>query len=138
MFDSESIKDLEGKTIKELVINSEKTTIGFILDNGKTLWANAVGDCCSFEHVNGVDALIGQTINKVVEREMPEAEGEHGDEVVQYYGWTFETNKGRCDLEMRNRSNGYYGGWVNVSDKVLDQYDGEEAMPSVRPLSEDF
>jgi hypothetical protein len=141
MFGNDDMKALEGKTVKSLTINSDKTTIGFVLDDGRTLWANAVGDCCSsswFEHVEGIDALLGQKINKVVEREMPKPTGDRGDEVIQYYGWTLETNKGRLDLEMRNSSNGYYGGEVNVSDKVEDQYGQEEPIPETKPLVEDF
>lgn len=83
------------------------------------------GDCCStswIEHINGIKFLLGHTVLKVATREMPaSADNIVGHDVVQFYGWTLETDAGRCDIEMRNDSNGYYGGSLE-RDYGQDQY----------------
>lgn len=135
---------LVGKSVRGLRINADKDVIALELADGATLYLAAVGGCCSrswFEHLNGISALLDTPILRVVDKPMPEATeqaGEYGDEHTQYYGWTLETANGRCDLEMRNASNGYYGGEVIVSDVVSDQYHCEVDIPEMAPLAEDF
>lgn len=135
------MKELEGITVKSIEINADKDVIRFNTTDGKQFYASAVGDCCStswFEHVNGVDVLFGRKVNRVVEREMPEESAVDG-ETVRYYGWTLETDAGRCDFEMRNRSNGYYGGNVNVAEgRALNQYNDETEIPKMKQLTDDF
>jgi hypothetical protein len=110
---------LVGKTIKEVRLGNEKIYLIFICDDDTFLALCADGDCCSsswIEHLNGLDFLIGHKINRVVEREMPEGHDSVEHDWLQYYGWTLETNVGRFDIEMRNASNGYYGGYLTVLD----------------------
>lgn len=129
---------LVGKTVAKLEVNAEKKVIRFTLSDGSVLFASAVGDCCSqswFENLEGEEALIGNPVISVVDRKMPEAEDktdgpEYGN-LTQFYGWTLETSRGRFDIEMRNESNGYYGGNVIVSDVISDQYNSEVEEPFV-------
>lgn len=124
-------KFLVGKIIKEMHINAEKNVLRFILDNGDLIYASAVGDCCStswFEDIEYAECLYNNTILKIFEREMPERfrdEKTIDKDFIELYGWTMETQSGRCDIEMRNQSNGYYGGEVIVSDVISDQYHTE-------------
>ena len=121
-----------GKTISNIEMNADKTVMRFTLSDGAVLYASAVGGCCScswFEHIEGEDALIGHEVLRAVEREMSEAidktNGPDYGDLTQFYGWTLETDRGRFDVEMRNESNGYYGGSVIISDVVSDQYHSE-------------
>ena len=109
------MEELKGVAVKSVEINNAKDLIVILSENGDKWYLSATGDCCSsswFEHIEGIDALIGETINKVVDREMPEGRDDEEHEHLEFYGWTLETAKGRCDIEMRNASNGYYGGDV--------------------------
>ena len=129
-----------GKTVIKMEVNDEKDVIRFKLSGGDVLFASAVGDGCSyswFEHLEGEEALIGHPVISVVERKMPEAEDktdgpDYGD-LTQFYGWTLETSRGRFDIEMRNESNGYYGGAAIISDVISDQYNCEKDEHSFAP-----
>lgn len=119
------MKEFIGKKISAIRINSTKDILVFNLADGCTLFASAIGDCCStswFEHLSGIEALIGHEIIEIVERVMPEQEEKNKYEYIQYYGWTFVTERGRADLEMRNSSNGYYGGYCEVNYYARNQY----------------
>lgn len=130
---------LTGLTIRSALIGNEKETLILTTDSGKKYEFNAVGDCCSnswFEHMNGVESLIGHAILNVITREIPEdkqtaSSHELNDDVISYYGWTIETVAGRFDIEMRNASNGYYGGYIEQG------YEAKEVYPGFKPL-EDF
>ena len=142
---SEGMKDLIGKTVKAIRINDVKDLIELTCDDG-ILYLSAVGDCCStswFEHMTGVEALIGHTIKNVLVREMPPPKTDDEDDefdVTDFYGWTLETEAGRCDIEMRNQSNGYYGGTCEVSSKALDQYgrEREDKDSTTKAVTDDF
>jgi hypothetical protein len=110
-------KDLHGKKVQAVSINKEKdlVRIDFKAFGKSYVYLRAYGDCCStswFEHIEGLQFLVGGTISDVVEREMQkEFEDSNGDS-IQVYGWSIKTDKGQCEIEMRNSSNGYYGGSV--------------------------
>lgn len=76
----------------------------------------AEGECCSrswFEHVSGVDELVGHTVAGFEIINMPEipAEQQKGTDVT--YGYQLTTDKGRFMIEMRNSSENFpYGGYV--------------------------
>lgn len=87
--------------------------------DGVTFVIGCEAECCSrswFEHVSGVDALYtpgpyasDTVVTSVRFIEMPDVVDRH-DEFVQCYGLEIRTNKGRFEIELRNESNGYYGG----------------------------
>lgn len=115
--DVDLLKLLIGKTIKEVRLK-EKDHLAFICTDGTYLLLYTEGDCCSIswiEHFNGLSALIGQTVNNVVTRDMPKIPDRAEFECIECYGWTLETAAGRCDIEMRNESNGYYGGTLRLT-----------------------
>lgn len=122
-------KALIGKRVETIDINPDRDLLRFSLAGGEVIYASAVGGCCSrswFESIEGVDALIGHEVLRVTDRAMPPENDKTGDpeygSLIQFYGWTIETSRGRFDIEMRNESNGYYGGEVIVSDVASDQY----------------
>lgn len=116
----ETFKDLVGKTIIE--IRGDSSALYFVTNEG-TFKATADGACCShswFEHFDNPEFLIGAKVESVedvdansviTEREYQEK----GYDSIQQYGYKFTTLKGNAILELRNDSNGYYGGCASVS-----------------------
>lgn len=89
--------------------------VEIVSDKG-TLRGTPEGDCCSQSWIENVecDAPHGALFVGLIDDdpELPVPEWHDGDERRVYFG-TFITDKGRITWEMRNESNGYYGGWVN-------------------------
>ncbi len=113
-----TLEDLIGATVTEVAHTSEVVTL--TTDRG-TFKLLAEGDCCSvswFEHVDD-DGIAGGVVTRVEDSGEPEGWVEPADnsehEVLQYYFTTISTTKGRLMFEMRNSSNGYYGGFIAVS-----------------------
>lgn len=139
------LRDLCGKTVKAVELNADKTFLVFVLDDGGVSAWSTEGDCCSnswIEHINGVDTLLGRKVNNIVDREMPNVDTADEYECIQCYGWTIETDGGRCDIEMRNSSNGYYGGWLQKQEmnNIQDQYHSptNEPAPTRQLVTADF
>jgi len=114
---------LLGKTIVAVHTTAGRDAIGFVMASGETLLFWAEGDCCSrswFEHVTGLVHLLGAEITGIKDRPMgeaietlsPEQKRAFHDRELKLYGWTIMTTRGYFDVEMRNSSNGYYGGYI--------------------------
>lgn len=126
-----SFRELIGKRVQKLYIDSDKQTLSFVTDQGLQIYS-ALGDCCSdswFEHLSGVKDILGKVITGVTEIECAEVMGTK-QEVDRVYSYKFtlgEEAVGRFEVEMRNSSNGYYGGSVEIS--VNDPlFKGEEVV----------
>lgn len=113
-------KELVGKKVIE--IRGDKDCLYFVTNEG-TYRAEAEGDCCSvswFEHLDNPEFIIGSEITGVEEVDADSVitdreHQENGYDSVQQYGYKFTTTKGNAILEMRNDSNGYYGGYVSFT-----------------------
>lgn len=110
---------LIGKTIQQVLIDEEKYVLVFKTNDGDYIYAT-YGDCCNdvwFNHIDGVDALIGGTVIDVDQSSWEEAEAtrDYCDEIAF---WTIKTNKGYSKIEVRNSHNGYYGGYVCEIEEV--------------------
>lgn len=119
---------------KILAVHGDTDTLEFVTENGVIVYG-CEGDCCSsswFEHVSGIDNLIGHTVTNVEEISMnsitPEEEKNY--ECLQQYGFRISTDKGYFEVDMRNSSNGYYGGYIT------GPYSRTE--PSLKEIKEDF
>jgi hypothetical protein len=113
-------KLLEGHKI--LALHGDRDTLQFTTEF-ETLSYGCVGDCCSnswFEHISGVEFLVGHTIVKTENIDMNSItpEDEKGHECLQQYGYRLTTDKGYFEIDMRNSSNGYYGGYIVGPRKV--------------------
>lgn len=126
-----NMEKLKGRKVLSVAINPDKTTLKFILEAGlydnPILAYDAVGDCCSsswFNNITGIANLIGEEVLEVVDKEeLPESTGSEDEgEYIQYYGFTLKTNKGFCDIEFRNSSNGYYGGYLEENTAPNDDF----------------
>jgi hypothetical protein len=118
------IEQLVGRKTVSVEINEEKDLMLLKFEDGSQLYISATGGCCSkswFEHVSGVEALLGEVVLAVDVRQMP-ADTEVDYETIRYYGWSVKTARGSFDIEMRNQSNGYYGGDIKVASRPLDTY----------------
>lgn len=116
-----------GKTIKEFVFT--KKVLTFVFEDDETLELYAQGGCCSkswFEQIAGEESLEKGAIlynvefiniNDVIDSKDND---EYNYNTIKYYGIKFKTSLGYADIDMRNSSNGYYGGFISIN--IDDQY----------------
>ncbi len=132
---SEILETLLGKKLVGVKISKDKTVICFEMKNGGYRAIAADGECCSsswFEHCQNAEALSGATVTKIAVREMTEHEEPgKGDGYIKVYGFEVVTDRGTFYIELRNASNGYYGGYL-VEVKLSD------LRGPLEPLTEDF
>jgi hypothetical protein len=108
-------KHLEGKTIKKVMIAKDKKAIKFITNEGDII-ARADGDCCSSSWIEHVELPAMGFPTKVVSEqdiEMPDLGNPNEYDEIAYYGYKITTDKGDMIIDYRNKSNGYYGGWLS-------------------------
>ena len=118
-----NLEDLVGKTVIEVRMDATNTNIQFQTDAG-VLSYTTYGECCSeswINHISGLQAIIDQKVLKIPEIEMGEiTKGQEGfsgkQKVDSIYSFKIFTSQGVCELEMRNASNGYYGGSLFKSE----------------------
>lgn len=106
---------VKGETL--LGVSGGSDTITLTTDK-HVVTLRAYGDCCSsswFEHCDEVGAIGGQIV-EFTNDPMPEGNfpDNVGDEYFSYDFVTLRTTKGRVHIEMRNSSNGYYSGYIDV------------------------
>lgn len=113
--------DLTGKTVQSIWIEDGEANLLLKMADGDVCFS-VEGDCCSeswFADFTGVDTLLGQTILAFEETPMPDehvTDGRSRQEYDSLYGYRFTTARGHADLIFRNSSNGYYGGWMVLTD----------------------
>lgn len=136
------IDSLAGLEVQSAHINEENDLIQLNTNRG-TLYLSWVGDCCAqcfLAHVSGTQFLIDATILSAEHSEWVDTSDSNREEgyVIESMGTTIKTSKGTVTFESRVSHNGYYGGWIRISDIPLDQYDDKiEDFSALRPL-EDF
>ena len=149
------MKELLGQEITAILTNDDHTYLVFILEtfsNPEYLIYEAVGDCCStswFESINNQECLIGHKIIGIeMKKEFPPDDQHRSDPVedddgdcISIYGYTIKTEAGYSDIEFRNASNGYYGGWCEYKpdlklEKGCDYIalkDGDKEIAKLKP-----
>jgi hypothetical protein len=106
------MKELFGFEIEAIYTNKSRTLLAFINSWGKNYIYEAIGDCCSetwFESISDLNVLLDSEVIGLEKKFLPNVSSEKGS-LIQAYGYTLKTEKGYCDIEYRNESNGYYGG----------------------------
>lgn len=121
------MRSLIGKKIKTIFV--DKYTNGYIVfvfspTNEYSVFS-AVGDCCSeswIEDIHNHEFLIDATILDVGVKNIEVKDEDYkspacvarfdqwNNSVLQIWGYSIKTDKGICDIELRNMSNGYYAG----------------------------
>lgn len=126
--------EMIGRTVAAVYAKKGGTEIGFDTDLGYIEYG-CEGYCCSsswFEHISGVDNLIGQKIVETKNIDLPEPpeEDSKDHECLQNYGYRLVTTSGFFEVEMRNSSNAYYGGNITGPSKGTTN--------NLKVLKEDF
>ena len=123
------MEELIGKKITKVEVNGDSTVMVFTDANGDKIAYEALGDCCSyswFSDITGLGNLVEHTVSEIVDREefseeeQKRAEKQGDYECLALYGHLIKTEKGTCDIEYRNDSNGYYGGWCQLTTTIPD------------------
>lgn len=120
------IKSYLNKTIKGFKFSEDIVVLLF--EDSSSLVLSALGGCCSkswFETLSGEEDLEGAILQnlELIEYENKRLEIEEDYSVIKFYGVKITTNRGYTDIDMRNESNGYYGGYIGLN--TFDQYNGE-------------
>lgn len=123
------MKELVGKTIKELYVNEDQSLLKFVTDQGELIYETE-GDCCSetwFADIIFNWKFFQTPVTDVTELDVPAwldrlitKDGRTRQEFDQAYGYNvkadstntmyYSGNGTSCDIIFRNSSNGYYGG----------------------------
>lgn len=114
-----------GRKVRRVGLNLGKDLLVLELYDSSPVLLSAYGDCCSlswFEHINGTIFLEGAVIQSVEGVYMSHKDAgpdQDKDECnyIKVYGYKIRTDKGIFEIEMRNSSNGYYGGNIEVYQK---------------------
>jgi len=120
------MKELAGRTIERVERDEKSHHLAFYTSKGERLLYVCVDDCTCDEtwvhHFSGVSAVLGGTISAI--EEIPEYESypatrqedDHGEHRVRdrVFGYRLITNKGTAVVELRNSSNGYYNGSMEL------------------------
>jgi len=125
------MKELLNKVISGLKVSQDQCYLLFEHPNGASTMYVAYGTCCSetwFADIIGVEALLGATVTNVEAVPMESVEdGRSRQEHDEFYGVKLTTTKGYVDIVYRNSSNGYYGGYIELADKVY----GEQSFKNI-------
>ena len=120
MYD-DAFSSLVGRRIAKVYRNETKDHLRFVVadSSGGEVHFEMVGDCCSsswIEHMSGVCFLIGAIIAEVTPGTEVETIDNHPEhDCLRFYNYNIRTDKGICAVEMRNSSNGYYGGSIDLA-----------------------
>lgn len=127
------MNELVGKKVRVVSLSDDATVLVFYADEG-TVSYSTYAECCSeswINHVSGIDNLVGHRVRSVSAPEWEEVvQLEYGDEgfsgrqeVDSAYSLQVFTDRGVCEFELRNASNGYYGGSLDLVDVVPDGHE---------------
>jgi len=125
-------RDLEEALIGEIpvdiALSPSKLSLGIACASGKIVVYEATGDCCShswFESIYGETQVLGSPVTgiRAVNIDLLSVYGmKHNNEceendsgIISYYAYEIATNQGKCLIDFRNSSNGYYGGQMEPS-----------------------
>lgn len=127
------MEELIGKTVVNLYISHDgEYELRFEDSEGMFHCFRAEWDCCNdvwWNHLVGLENLLNSEVLSVEEKGWEEVEATR-QEVEEKGIWTIRTAKGYTDIELRNSSNGYYGGDCSYNQK-------SERTP-YKKISEDF
>lgn len=112
-----------GKRIAGVSVAGDACSVRFDFDDGTAIRLDAEGDCCSsswIENFDNAEDLVGGVVLRVEEKDVanqPDGLSEskfpgYQQEYDQLYFYEIVTDKAAATIEMRNSSNGCYGGWL--------------------------
>lgn len=104
---------LVGLTITNIIWDEDRITFHTL--EKEPITAYAYGDCCSYSWIESVEHPARGYPAKVLsvrEVELPWPDVDRETDVLTDYGLRITTENGDIDIDYRNDSNGYYGGWL--------------------------
>ncbi len=106
------------KLIAPSVLSVDVITITLETETS-TITMIAVGECCSHSWVEHFDSIpTGETIKSVITKEVERIDDDAEHDCLQKYFYEIVTDKGSYTIEMRNSSNGYYGGEFDIKEEM--------------------
>jgi hypothetical protein len=119
---NDEIQNYVGKLLIKITNDNDNLQLHF--DDGDILQFYAGGDCCSSSWIESVESPSQP--EKFISFEEIEISPSPEDiqdskkrdpndmDFVQYYFYKVTTEKSSYLIEMRNKSNGHYGGWLQL------------------------
>lgn len=123
------IENLVGKKITSMFLHEDKKSIKLLTTTNMLYTLSWWGDCCSdcyIETLQNHDALRNAEITSIehktykVTRDMCD--------VIESMGTTIKTSKGYVDIETRLEHNGYYSGYVHLSEDDISSESEQELI----------
>lgn len=125
---AEAVKDLKDKEIKSISLNPDRDKMILHTCDDDYLF-EACGDCCSDSWIEHIELVIFPCkLIDIKEIDLPDdyeknvnpTTTEHEEYEMKYYFYEIVTDKGAIAIEMRNSSNGYYGGSLTYCGKIKE------------------
>jgi hypothetical protein len=124
-YDDNPFLPMVGKTIMKVEMEEEHEVLRFTDSAGETYHYTLYAGCCSrtwIEHINGITQLLGHEVTGAAL--VPMDTIERGSwEYIRCYSYRMTTQVGTFEVELRNSSNGYYGGELQYAELLT----GEDA-----------
>lgn len=100
-----------------LAVSYDSDGVTFSTEERGDIYANVEADCCSESWVEGLEHPARGypcKVQEVRDLDLPDdGTGNQGSQdCLQVYGLRVVTDNGDLDIDYRNSSNGYYGGWL--------------------------
>lgn len=112
-------KEMIGKQVVKITSDGDSVTFHHSDNEYDSTTYNANGDCCSnswiehFDEVTSPETIVSFEENEIDPYVPDSTKTDNYEECMQYYFYKLKTDKGEYNIEMRNSSNGYYGGWLS-------------------------
>lgn len=115
-----NFKCLIDKKIFSMSLSDDKEIMTLKTQNS-LITLTAQGDCCSHSWIEHYDAIPeGTIIKSVITKDVRVLKEDEDYDLLQQYFYEIITDKGCFTIELRNSSNGYYGGYLEVYEKPLE------------------
>lgn len=110
-------KEIINSKIKYVKLTKTQIFIGFFEIN-KYIILKSIGDCCSyswFEFNNQIFSILNKYIKEIIVGDEIDCDGG----CLKIRPITIITNDGNFNFELKNSSNGYYSGWMELCEKYV-------------------
>lgn len=130
---SELADDIVNHSIVDLYLRNDKEAIALVIGGTNYILSVALvttyGDCCStswIEHIGNPEACHMARVESFREKDIEPSydklsdfdRSQHSSGELKFYFYEIRTSKGQTLIEMRNSSNGYYGGSLDYKGSV--------------------
>lgn len=119
----DALRDYYGSIVTKILVADDSVIIQTSLGSIKV---ELMADCCSETWVSdahGMQPVIGRKLQRISSLELKEGynveDGRGRQDEDEVYGFRITTDGGSCVVAYRNSSNGYYGGWHEITTAPL-------------------